>query len=86
MLCKASNLIGPEEANINCISDFWWISPIQLVVLGVCIGDLEIVVSIDNKIITTEFFCTNTSDIHLILKYLYSPWAKALGEYIDFST
>ena len=29
--------------------------PIQLVVLGVCIGDFEIVVSIDNEIITQNF-------------------------------
>ena len=35
MLHKSSNLIGSEEANINCISDFWWLSPISLVVLVV---------------------------------------------------
>ena len=45
MLRKASYLIGSEEANINC-SGFWWISPMWLVVLGVCIGGLEVVVSI----------------------------------------
>ena len=35
MLHKTSNLIGSEEANINCISDFWRLSPISLVVLVV---------------------------------------------------
>ena len=47
-------------------------------------GGLEIVVSIDNKIVIQRLFCTNTSDIHLILNYMYSP--LALGEYNDFST
>ena len=76
MLHKASNLIGSEEANTNCIEGC--VSKPQCNKL--C---LEIIVSIDNKI--TQRFCTNNSDIHLILKHLYLPWAKALSKYNDLS-
>ena len=86
MLRKASNLIGSEDTNINCISDFsccmggcvpnpqynllYWgfDTPNTTSCIGVqfnefgtpnttsCIGGLEIVVSIDNKIVTQSFF------------------------------